>query len=139
MITTKMVSPIYSVAVAFKEHTLSPFTCFTWSTMINQKTALNTSLDNVTCSANITIAYMPYVKLLLIENVLQLWVVFRRKNHYFKIQHILTYTAVANVPPSQKCRPGWTPLSPSSYATGLSSTNVHVHTTAVSSTMFSMI
>ena len=55
MITTKMASPTHSGAVAIKEHTLDPFTGFTLSTMINQKTVLITSLDNI-CSANKTVA-----------------------------------------------------------------------------------
>ena len=50
-----MASPTHSGAMAIKEHTLDPFTGFTLSTMINQKTVLITSLDNI-CSANITIA-----------------------------------------------------------------------------------
>jgi len=56
MITTKMTSRTHNGAAALKECILDPFTGFTLSTMINQKTALNTSLDNVYCSANITIA-----------------------------------------------------------------------------------
>ena len=50
-----MASPTHSGVMAIKEHTLDPFTGFTLSTMINQKTVLITSLDNI-CSANITIA-----------------------------------------------------------------------------------
>ena len=51
-----MASPTHSGAAALQERTLCSFAGFTLSTMINQKTALNTSLDNVYCSANITIA-----------------------------------------------------------------------------------
>jgi hypothetical protein len=56
MKTTKMPFPTRSGPVALCERTLGMFTGFTLSTMINQKTALNTSLDNVYCSINITMA-----------------------------------------------------------------------------------
>jgi hypothetical protein len=74
MLTTKMASPTYRDHSVLKEHILGPFTDLTLSTMINQKTDLNTSLDNDYCSINITIAliHMPKFKLLEIENVLQL-------------------------------------------------------------------
>ena len=54
MKTTKMSFPTHNGPVALNERTLGLFTGFTLSTMINQKTALNTSLDNVYCSINIT-------------------------------------------------------------------------------------
>ena len=66
-----MVYPIDRDYSALKEHILGPFTGFTLSTMINQKTYLNTSQDNGYCSTNITIA-LPNFKLLEIENLLQL-------------------------------------------------------------------
>jgi hypothetical protein len=74
MLATKMASPTHRDAPALKEHILCPFTGFILSTMINQKTDLNTSLDNDYCSTNITIAliHMPKFKLLEIENVLQM-------------------------------------------------------------------
>jgi hypothetical protein len=56
MLTTKMASPTHRDASALKQHTLGPFTGFTLSTMINQKTDLNTTLENDYCSINITIA-----------------------------------------------------------------------------------
>jgi len=56
MITIKMTSPTYRGAAVLKERNLGPFTGFTLSTMINKKTALNTSLGNVYCSSKITIA-----------------------------------------------------------------------------------
>ena len=56
MLTTKMASPTHRDASALKEHILGPFTGLILSTMINQKTGLNTSLYNDYCSTNITIA-----------------------------------------------------------------------------------
>ena len=72
MQTTKMTFPTHREASALKEHIMGLFTCFTLSTMINQKTDLNTSLDNDYCSTNITITLilMPKFKLLEIKNVL---------------------------------------------------------------------
>ena len=69
-----MAFPTHREASALKEHITGLFTGFTLSTMINQKTDLNTSLDNDYCSTNITIALIlnPKFKLLEIENVLQL-------------------------------------------------------------------
>ena len=67
-----MASPTNTDASAIKEHILDPFTGFTVSTMIHQKTDLDTPLDNDYYSTNITIAsiLMPKFKLLKIENVL---------------------------------------------------------------------
>ena len=67
-----MTFPTHREASALKEHIMGLFTCFTLSTMINQKTDLNTSLDNDYCSTNITITLilMPKFKLLEIKNVL---------------------------------------------------------------------
>ena len=67
-----MAPPTHRYASALNEHILDPFTGFTLSTMINQKTNLHTSLDNDYYSINITIALilMPEFKVLGIENVL---------------------------------------------------------------------
>ena len=66
-----MVSPTHRDASALKEHILVrshvSFTCFILSTMINQKTFLNTSLDNDYCSTNITIALILVPKLKLLK------------------------------------------------------------------------
>ena len=72
MLTTKMTFPTQREASALKEHIMGPFTGFTLSTRINQKTDLNTSLDNDYCSTNIiiTLILMPKFKLLEIKNVL---------------------------------------------------------------------
>ena len=72
MLTTKIASPIHRDPSALKEHALDPLTGFTLLTMINQKTDLNTSLDNDYCSTNITIALilMTKFKLQEIENIL---------------------------------------------------------------------
>ena len=61
-----MVSPTHRDASALTEHILVSFTGFILSTMVNQKTDLNTSLDNDYCSTNITIALIlvPKFKLL---------------------------------------------------------------------------
>ena len=61
-----MVSPTHRDASALKEHILVSFTGFILSTMVNQKTDLNTSLDNDYCSTNITITLIlvPKFKLL---------------------------------------------------------------------------
>jgi hypothetical protein len=74
MLTIKTASLTHRDTSALKEHILGPFTGFTLSTMINQKTYLNTSLDNDYCSTNITIVLilMPKFKLLKFENVLHL-------------------------------------------------------------------
>ena len=69
MLATKMASPTHRDASALKEHILGPFTGFTVSTMIHQKTDLDTPLDNDYHSTNITIALLKF-KLLKIENVL---------------------------------------------------------------------
>ena len=50
VLTTKMASPTHRDASTLKEHILGPFTGFTLSTIINQKRAMNTSLENVTQS-----------------------------------------------------------------------------------------
>ena len=64
--------PTHRDTSALKEHIMGSFTGFTLSTMINQKTDLNTSLDNDYCSTNITIALILMPKFKLLENVLHL-------------------------------------------------------------------
>ena len=89
--------------LALKEHTLSSFTGFTLSTC-NDKTALNTSLDNVYCSTKIKIAK--------IKMRLDI------KSTFISIQHIYNRPKSA----SEADRP----FVPSSYATGYSTIMVYL-------------
>jgi hypothetical protein len=73
--------------LALKEHTLGSFTGFTLSTCNADKTALNTSLDNVYCSTKIKIAK--------IKMRLDI------KSTFISIQHIYN---------TQKCIRGGSPL-----------------------------